>query len=89
MCIMTHASFLPHSDPDAFLAFDRDTLGLELRNDVGSGKMRWITAGPADQPGTSIVELTGHSDSDHERANLSPEVKRLELVRRTEVLRNG
>ena len=50
-----HASFLPHSDPDASLAFYRDTLGLEVRNDVGYGGMRWITVGPADQPDTSIV----------------------------------
>jgi catechol 2,3-dioxygenase-like lactoylglutathione lyase family enzyme len=50
-----HASFLPHGDPDASLAFYRETLGFEVRNDVGYGEMRWITAGPADQPGTSIV----------------------------------
>ena len=49
------ASFLPHDDPDAALAFYRDLLGFEVRNDVGQGKMRWITVGPADQPGTSIV----------------------------------
>jgi len=49
------ASMLPHDDPDASLAFYRDTLGFEVRNDVGRGKMRWITVGPADQPGTSIV----------------------------------
>ena len=55
MDITIHASFLPHDDPDASLAFYRDTLGFEVRNDVGSGKMRWITVGPADQPGTSIV----------------------------------
>ena len=55
MDITIHASFLPHNDPDASLAFYRDTLGFEVRNDVGQGKMRWITVGPADQPGTSIV----------------------------------
>jgi catechol 2,3-dioxygenase-like lactoylglutathione lyase family enzyme len=49
------ASFLPHDDPEASLAFYRDTLGFEVRNDVGYGGMRWITVGPADQPGTSIV----------------------------------
>ena len=53
--ITIHASFLPHDDPDASLAFYRDTLGFEVRSDVGSGKMRWITVGPADQPGTSIL----------------------------------
>lgn len=55
MDITIHASFLPHDDPDASLAFYRDTLGFEVRNDVGTGTMRWITVGPADQPGTSVV----------------------------------
>ena len=55
MDITIHASFLPHNDPDASLAFYRDTLGFEVRNDVGYGGMRWITVGPAGQPGTSIV----------------------------------
>ncbi len=55
MDITIHASFLPHDDPDASLGFYRDTLGFEVRNDVGYGGMRWITVGPADQPGTSIV----------------------------------
>jgi predicted enzyme related to lactoylglutathione lyase len=50
-----HASLLPHDDPEASLAFYRDTLGFEVRNDVGYGEMRWITVGPAGQPGTSIV----------------------------------
>ena len=53
--ITIHASFLPHDDPDASLAFYRDALGFEVRGDVGYGGMRWITVGPADQPGTSIV----------------------------------
>ncbi|MCW2901842.1 MAG: Glyoxalase/bleomycin resistance protein/dioxygenase, partial [Streptosporangiaceae bacterium] len=48
MDITIHASFLPHDDPDASLAFYCDTLGFEVRNDVGYGGMRWITAGPAD-----------------------------------------
>ena len=55
MDITIHASFLPHDDPDASLAFYRDTLGFEIRMDVGKGKMRWITVGPANQPDTSIV----------------------------------
>ena len=55
MDVTIHASFLPHDDPDASLAFYRDTLGFEVRNDVGRGQMRWITVGPPDQPGTSIV----------------------------------
>jgi uncharacterized glyoxalase superfamily protein PhnB len=50
-----HNVFLPHDDPEAALAFYRDTLGFELRNDVGYNGMRWLTVGPVDQPGTSIV----------------------------------
>jgi uncharacterized glyoxalase superfamily protein PhnB len=55
MDITIHASFLPQNDPDAALAFYRDTLGFEVRNDVGYNGMRWITVGPAGQPGTSVV----------------------------------
>jgi catechol 2,3-dioxygenase-like lactoylglutathione lyase family enzyme len=55
MDITINASFLPHDDPDASLDFYRDILGFEVRGDVGKGKMRWITVGPPDQPGTSIV----------------------------------
>ena len=55
MDITIHSSFLPHDDPNASLAFYRDTLGFEVRNDVEYGGMHWITVGPSDQPGTSIV----------------------------------
>ncbi len=55
MDITIHSAFLPQDDPDAAIAFYRDTLGFEVRNDVGYGGMRWITVGPAGQPGTSIV----------------------------------
>ncbi len=55
MDITINATFLPHTDPDVSLAFYRDVLGFEVRNDVGYGGLRWITVGPADQPGMSIV----------------------------------
>jgi uncharacterized glyoxalase superfamily protein PhnB len=55
MDITIHSSMLPHDDPDASLAFYRDALGFEVRNDVEFGGMHWITVGPRDQPGTSIV----------------------------------
>jgi len=55
MEIKIHSSFLPHDDPEASLAFFRDTLGFEVRLDVGYEGMRWITVGPPDQPDTSIV----------------------------------
>jgi catechol 2,3-dioxygenase-like lactoylglutathione lyase family enzyme len=55
MDITISASFLPQNDPDAALAFYRDALGFELRNDVGYNGLRWLTVGPPGQPGTSIV----------------------------------
>ena len=42
-------------DPDRALAFYRDTLGLELRNDVAREDFRWITVGAPSQPGVEIV----------------------------------
>jgi catechol 2,3-dioxygenase-like lactoylglutathione lyase family enzyme len=75
MDITIHSSFLPHDDPDASLAFYRDTLGFEVRSDVGDGKMRWITVGPADQPDTSIVleppAPPGHGITDDERRTIA------------------
>ena len=55
MEITIHSTFLPHDDPAASLAFYRDTLGFEVRNDVGYRGMHWITVAPPGQPGTSIV----------------------------------
>jgi len=55
MDLSIHTTPLPHADPEASLAFYRDVLGFEVRKDVGSGEMRWITVGPPGQPGTSIL----------------------------------
>ena len=55
MDITIYQAMLPHTDADATVAFYRDALGFEVRNDVEYGGMHWITVGPADQPGTSIV----------------------------------
>ena len=55
MDIAIHSTFLPHEDPEASLAFYRDVLGFEVRLDVGSGRMRWITVGPPGGTGTAIV----------------------------------
>ncbi len=55
MDITIHNTFLPHNDPDSSLAFYRDTLGFEVRNEVGYNGMHWITVGHPDQPGTSLV----------------------------------
>src|SRR5580658_7192950 len=74
MDITIHASFLPHTDPDASLAFYRDTLGFEVRTDVGQGKMRWITVGPPGQPSTSILLLqpaTTPGTTDDERRTIT------------------
>jgi len=74
MDITIHTSFLPHDDPDASLAFYRDTLGFEVRSDVGHDRMRWITVGPADQPGTSILLAPPAADpgiTDDERRTIA------------------
>jgi catechol 2,3-dioxygenase-like lactoylglutathione lyase family enzyme len=55
MDITIHSSFLPQDDPEAALAFYRDVLGFEVRNDVGYKGMHWITVGPPGQPATNIV----------------------------------
>jgi catechol 2,3-dioxygenase-like lactoylglutathione lyase family enzyme len=74
MDITINASFLPQDDPDAALAFYRDTLGFEVRNDVGYGGLRWITVGPPGQPGTSIVLYPPGADpgiTDDERRTIA------------------
>ena len=55
MDISIHTTFLPHDDPEAALAFYRDKLGFELRNDVGYQGLRWLTVGPPGQPEVNIV----------------------------------
>jgi len=55
MDITIHTTFLPQDDPEAALGFYRDTLGFELRNDVGYDGMRWLTVGPPQQPSVNIV----------------------------------
>ncbi|MGV9283686.1 VOC family protein [Streptomyces sp. NPDC003730] len=55
MDISIHTTVLPHDDPEASLAFYRDVLGFEVRKDVGDGRMRWITVGPAGQPDVSLL----------------------------------
>ena len=74
MDITIHTTVLPHDDPDASLAFYRDTFGFEVRNDVGNGKMRWITVGPPNQPGTSILLAPPGADpgiTDDERSTIT------------------
>jgi predicted enzyme related to lactoylglutathione lyase len=74
MDITISATFLPHDDPEASLAFYRDALGFEVRNDVGRGTMRWITVGHPDQPGTSILLAPPAADpgvTDDERRTIA------------------
>ena len=74
MHITIHASFLPHDDPDASVAFYRDALDFEVRDDVGQGRMRWITVGPPDQPATSILLAPPAADpgvTDDERRTIA------------------
>ncbi len=74
MDITIHQTFLPHDDPDAALAFYRDTLGFEVRNHVEYGDMHWITVGPPGQPGTSIVLTPPAADpgiTDDERRTIT------------------
>ncbi|WP_030420975.1 VOC family protein [Streptomyces sp. SCSIO 75703] len=47
--------FIAVDDHDKALAFYRDILGLEVRNDVGFENMRWVTVGPPSQPDVNIV----------------------------------
>ena len=55
MVISIHYAFLPQTDPDEALAFYRDVLGFEVRNDVGYNGLHWVTVGPPQQPDVSIV----------------------------------
>jgi catechol 2,3-dioxygenase-like lactoylglutathione lyase family enzyme len=74
MDITIHTCVLPHLDPDASVAFYRDVLGFEVRTDVGSGPMRWITVGPADQPDTSLLLAPPAADpgiTDEERRTIT------------------
>ena len=74
MAITIHTSTLPHDEPDASLAFWRDALGFEVRDDFGEGKMRWIRVGPPGQPDTSILLAPPFADpgiTDDERRTVT------------------
>lgn len=55
MSLTLSTCFVLVHDPERALAFYRDALGLELRNDVARGDFRWLTVGSASQPGVAIV----------------------------------
>jgi predicted enzyme related to lactoylglutathione lyase len=74
MDLTIHATTLPHDDPEACLTFYRDVLGFEVRSDVGKDTMRWITVGPPEQPGTSILlspPAVGPGFTDEERRTIN------------------
>ncbi|MEK9522267.1 VOC family protein [Streptomyces sp. NPDC087908] len=55
MDIKLSQCFIAVDDHDKALAFYRDALGLEVRNDVGFEGMRWVTVGSPAQPDVEIV----------------------------------
>jgi uncharacterized glyoxalase superfamily protein PhnB len=74
MDITIHSSFLPHTDPEASLAFYRDVLGFEVRNQIEYGGMHWNTVGPAGQPDVNIVLTPPGADpgvTDEERQTIA------------------
>jgi uncharacterized glyoxalase superfamily protein PhnB len=74
MDLTIYQTYLPHHDAEASLAFYRDTLGFEVRNDVEYEGMHWITIGPAAQPDTSIVLTPPAADpgiTDDERRTIT------------------
>ena len=74
MNLTIHQSFLPHEDHEASLAFYRDTLGFEVRNDVEYEGLHWLTVGPPNQPDTSLVLHPPAADpgiTDEERRTIS------------------
>jgi predicted enzyme related to lactoylglutathione lyase len=79
MDITIHATFLPHTDPDASLAFYRDLLGWEVRADVGQGTMRWITVAPEGSASAVVLEPPAMADG----------LKDSHRVAITEMMENG
>ncbi len=74
MDLTIHTTFLPHDDPDASLAFYRDVLGFEVRNQVEQGGMHWNTVGPPGQPDVNIVLTPPGADpgiTDEERQTIA------------------
>jgi uncharacterized glyoxalase superfamily protein PhnB len=74
MELSIHTAFLPQDDPDTAIAFYRDVLEFEVRNEVGYAGRRWIEVGPPGQPGTSIVLYPPGADpgiTDDERRTIT------------------
>ncbi|WP_049569160.1 VOC family protein [Streptomyces sp. SBT349] len=72
MTISLSQCFIAVDDHDAALAFYRDALGLEVRNDVSFEGMRWVAVGAPDQPGVEIVlEPPAVNASDTDRRTMA------------------
>ncbi|AOT03712.1 VOC family protein [Arthrobacter sp. U41] len=61
MNISLQYSHITVNDLDESLAFYRDVLGLEVRNDIGSDGQRWVTLGSAAQPDLELVLSVPHA----------------------------
>jgi uncharacterized glyoxalase superfamily protein PhnB len=66
MTISLSNCFVTVHDPDLAIAFYRDALGLELKNDVAADGLRWITLEPPAQPGVAIVLVQPHAGKSQE-----------------------
>lgn len=74
MDMRVHYAFLPHTDPEASIAFYADLLGFEVRNRVDYSGMSWITLGSPHQPDVSLVLEPPGADpglSDDERRTIT------------------
>jgi catechol 2,3-dioxygenase-like lactoylglutathione lyase family enzyme len=60
MTVTLSAMFITVHDADEALGFYRDALGLEVRNDVSSDGMRWVTLGGPGQD-VDVVISTPYS----------------------------
>jgi predicted enzyme related to lactoylglutathione lyase len=77
MDITISQCFIAVDDHDKALAFYRDVLGLEVRNDVGFEGMRWVTVGAPSQPDVDIVLEPPVADPNASPANKEAAAKLL------------
>ena len=66
MAIFLRGVHVTVDDPDAALAFYRDTLGMTVRNEVANGGFRWITLSIDSQPEIQIVLSQAHAGRSRE-----------------------
>lgn len=72
MTISLQHSYIAFDDAEAALAFYRDVLGFEVRNDVDmGGGMRWLTVAPAGSEVSVVLTPVGAGESDADRATMA------------------